>query len=81
MLSSRVIKHADVFGEVGAGLITSRVDPSLGTLALPELEEALRDWVVVAVAVSAHVAGNTMLFQEYLPSVSSEWGALLGVVK
>ena len=50
-----VIEHLDVVEDIDPGLIARRIDLSANTLSLEQLQEALCDSVVMAVAAPARL--------------------------
>jgi len=72
-----VIEHLDVVEDIDPGLIARRIDLSANTLSLEQLQEALCDCVVMAVAAPAHAAHQVVITQEALPVMAGELAALV----
>lgn len=72
-----VVEHLDVLEDVGSCLVVIAVDPSLNTLPLQELEEALHRCVVMAISSPTHAAYDVVLAQEALPVLTGELRALV----
>jgi len=75
--TSWVVERFDVVEHIGACLVAGRIRLSLDSLALEQLEKALDDGVVVAVAASAHAGSQAVGSQKGLPVVA----ALIGMDK
>jgi hypothetical protein len=69
-----VIEHLDVVEDIGPGLIARRIGLPANALSLEQLEEALCDCVVMAVAAPAHAAHQVVVAQEALPVMAGELG-------
>lgn len=74
-----VIEHLNVVEDIGPGLTARRIDLSANALSLEQLEEALCDCVVMAVAAPAHAAHQVVIAQEALPVMAGELAALVGM--
>lgn len=79
MLAFRIVEQLDVFENVPSCVFAGRVGPTPDPLALQQLEEALRNSVVVTVAPSAHAGFQVVLAKERLPFPAGELGALIGM--
>jgi hypothetical protein len=77
MLVLRIVEHLDVVGDVLPCLISGFVGSESDAFALQEIEEALGDGIVMAVAPAAHAVFKTVLFQECRPVDAGEPSALV----
>ena len=73
-----VIEHLDVAEDIDPSLIARRINLSANALSLEQLEEALCDCVVMAVAAPAHAAHQVVVAQEALPVMAGELGGMHG---
>lgn len=71
MAMFRVVEHRDVVEDLTARFVTDAIGFAADAFPHEELEEALGDGVVVAVAPSAHTRHHAMGFQENLPVVTA----------
>ena len=77
--SPRVVEQLDVIEDIRPAFIVRGVDPTLDALPLEQLEEALGDGVVVAIAATAHAADDAVSREEGLPLMAGELAALIGM--
>jgi hypothetical protein len=63
-----VIDHLDVVEDTCLGRIARRIDLSANALSLKQLEEALCDCVVMAIAAPAYAAQQVVVAQDVLGS-------------
>ena len=63
--------------DVSPRFVAGRVGPTPDALPLQQLEEALSDGVVVAVAAPAHAGLEAVLAEKRLPFTAGELGALV----
>ena len=77
MLAFRIVEQRDLFKNLPSCVFAGRVGPTPDPLALQQLEEALRNSVVVTVASSAHAGFQVVLAKERMPFPAGELGALI----
>ena len=71
-LACRVVKHLEIIEHVLPCCVTGNIRPPPDTFALQELEEALRDSVVMTIPRSTHAGIQIVLAEEGLPLFSGE---------
>jgi hypothetical protein len=72
-----VVEDLDVVKDIVPGIFPCGVDPPLDSLTLEQLEEALCDGVVMAVATPTHAAQQVVGLEKILPVVAAELAALI----
>ena len=73
MLALRVVEELDVVEHVPSCVVSGWICPPPDPLPFQQLEEALRDGVVVTVAATAHAGFQIVLVQERLPFPAIAW--------
>lgn len=77
MLALRIVEHLDVIEHILTGFYAGSVCPASDPFALEQVEEALRDRVVMAVAAPAHGMFQIVGPQERGPVHAGELAALV----
>ena len=77
MFALRVVEQLDLVERAASCFFTGLVFFSPDTLALEQVEEALHDFIVPAVATAAHAEDQVVAFQRLLPLVAGQLGTLV----
>ena len=64
MLSRRVVEHFDIVEHIPPGFGSGPVSPAPYPFALEQVEEALRDSIVMTVSASAHRVLQIVMLEE-----------------
>ena len=64
MFAFRIVEHFDVVEHIASGIGACLVGPTPYPLPLEQIEEALRDGVVVTIPASAHRVLQIVMLQE-----------------
>lgn len=79
MFAFAVIKHLDLIKDITFSITSCLVDPSFDTFTFQQLEEALNNSIIMAVASSAHATLQSIGFEERLPVMASVLASLIGM--
>ena len=81
MPSSRIVEPFDVIKDISSCLITRPISMSTGSIIFHSREEALHDGIVVALALTAHAALDTVIRKQLLELLTSVLATLVAMMQ